>query len=41
VLQALLKGKLNARQALDTGLLQLNAAPQQAQRWQTAFSTAG
>lgn len=40
VLQALLKGKLSARQAMDVGLLQLDTTPQQAQRWQAAFGAA-
>lgn len=38
VLQALLKGKLNARQALDAGLLHLNPTLQQMEHWQAAFS---
>lgn len=40
LLQALLRGKLSARQAVDAGLLQLDTTPQQAQLWQTAFGAA-
>lgn len=41
VLLALVRGTLSARQALDAGLLHLDSAPQQAQRWQAAFGAAG
>lgn len=40
VLLALVQGKLSARQALDAGVLRLDAEPRQAQRWQAAFGAA-